>query len=67
MAVLGSQGIVVKCMAFFVPGGCVRLARRCGEKVQSPSYILRSIEHNDAICRDHDVTNCQRITHISNE
>ena len=29
MAVLGSQGIVVKCMAIFVPTGCVRFARYC--------------------------------------
>ena len=31
LAVLGSQGIVVKCMAFFVPIGRVRFARNCGK------------------------------------
>ena len=31
LAVLGLQGIVVKCMAFFVPIGCVRFARNFGK------------------------------------
>ena len=40
MAVLGSQGIVVKYMAFFAPIGCVRFARYCGKMYGVSSRLL---------------------------